>query len=91
MLKRMAAIVPDAIKAGLSCNSWRRVGPVTLLATLDLIPPESENHFNQGHGRARHTRGSSRSAPSHSKVIISKVGKLTSGCYGHDQYTTVQV
>ena len=50
MLKRMAAIVPGAIKAGLSCNSWRRAGPVTLLSTLDLIPPESGNHLTGSTG-----------------------------------------
>ena len=61
MLKRTAAIVPRVIKAGLSCN-WCCVEPVALLATLDLIPPESENHVTGATGERVTTRGSSRVA-----------------------------
>lgn len=61
MLKRTAAMVPRAIKAGLACN-WCCVEPVALLATLDLIPPESENHVTGATGERVTTRGSSQVA-----------------------------
>ena len=68
MLKRTAVMVPRAIKAGLACN-WRRVEPVALLATLDLIPPESENHVTGATGERVTTRGSSRVALHTAKLL----------------------
>lgn len=68
MLKRTAAMVPRVIKAGLSCN-WCCVEPVALLATLDLIPPESENHVTGATGERVTTRGSSRVALHTAKLL----------------------
>jgi len=68
MLKRTAAMVPRVIKAGLSCN-WCCVEPVALLATLDLIPPESENHVTRSTGERVTTRGSSRVALHTAKLL----------------------
>ena len=68
MLKRTVAIVPRVIKAGLYCN-WCCVEPVALLATLDLIPPESENHVTGATGERVTTRGSSRVALHTAKLL----------------------
>ena len=68
MLKRTAAMVPRVIKAGLSCN-WCCAEPVALLATLGLIPPESENHVTGATGERVTTRGSSRVALHTAKLL----------------------
>ena len=43
--------------------------PVALLATLDLIPPESENHVTGATGERVTTRGSSRVALHTAKLL----------------------